>query len=105
MCSASLQLHVTMPTRSLVTMLMPGIWCTMRSCALTKSATFHTGGNLKVWLLSILHNVYVDRTKARYAEARPLAHFGELTEPHLPPRQNHDVCLCQVRQAFLALPK
>jgi RNA polymerase sigma factor (sigma-70 family) len=73
--------------------------------AYEKRATFHTGGNLKVWLLSILHNVYVDRSQARYAEARHLAHVGELTEPHLPPRQNHHVCLCQVRQAFLALPK
>lgn len=68
-------------------------------------ATFHTGGNLKVWLLSILYNVYVNRSRARYAEARDVAHAGELTEPHLPPRQDHHVRLCQVRQAFLALPK
>ena len=41
--------------------------------AYEKRPTFHTGGNLKVWLLSILHNVYVDGRRARYAEARHLA--------------------------------
>jgi DNA-directed RNA polymerase specialized sigma24 family protein len=104
MCSASLRLCVAMPSRSLVTMLKDLVHDPLVR-AYEKRATFHTGGNLKVWLLSILHNVYVDRSQARYAEARHLAHVGELTEPHLPPRQNHHVCLCQVRQAFLALPK
>jgi RNA polymerase sigma factor (sigma-70 family) len=68
-------------------------------------ATFRTGGNSKVWPLSILHNVYGDRSRTRYAKARRLARAGELVEPHpLPTREQH-VRLCQVRQAFIELPK
>jgi DNA-directed RNA polymerase specialized sigma24 family protein len=40
--------------------------------AYEKRASFHSGGNLKVWVLSILHNVYVDGSRARYAEAQRL---------------------------------
>jgi len=72
--------------------------------AYEKRATFH-GGNLKVWLLSILHNVYVDGSRARHAEAQRLARAGELTEPYLPPGQDHHVRLRQVGQAFIELPK
>ena len=68
-------------------------------------ASFHTGGNLKVWLLSILHNVYVDGSRARRAEARRLACAGAVAEPHLPPGQDRHVRLRPVRQAFLGLPK
>jgi RNA polymerase sigma factor (sigma-70 family) len=72
--------------------------------AYEKRASFH-GGNLKVWLLSILHNVYVDRSRARQAEAQRLARAGELTEPYLAPGQDHHVRLRQVGQAFIELPK
>jgi RNA polymerase sigma-70 factor, ECF subfamily len=34
-------------------------------------ASFRAGHNLQVWLMSILHNVFVDRTRARRAEAQP----------------------------------
>jgi RNA polymerase sigma-70 factor (ECF subfamily) len=73
--------------------------------AYEKRATFQTGGNLKVWLLSILHNVYVDGSRARHAGAQRLARAGELTEPYLPPGQDHRVRLRQVRQTFIELPK
>jgi RNA polymerase sigma-70 factor (ECF subfamily) len=58
----------------------------MRSCALRKRATFHAGGNLKAQLLPILHNVYADSSRARYAEVQRLAGAGELVlvEPQLP---------------------
>jgi RNA polymerase sigma-70 factor, ECF subfamily len=73
--------------------------------AYEKRATFQSGGNLKVWLLSILHNVHVDGGRARHAQPRCAARAGALAEPHLPPGQDHHVRLHQVRQAFLELPK
>jgi len=56
-------------------------------------------------LLSILHNVYVDSSRARHAEARRLARAGAVAEPHLPTGQDRHVRLRPVRQAFLGLPK
>jgi DNA-directed RNA polymerase specialized sigma24 family protein len=49
--------------------------------AYEKRATFQTGGNLKVWLLSILHNVYVDGSRARHAEAQRLARASRIFRP------------------------
>jgi hypothetical protein len=56
--------------QSRAAMSMPRIWCTMRWCAYEKRASFHTGADLKVWLLSVLHNVYLVGSRARYAEAQ-----------------------------------
>jgi RNA polymerase sigma factor (sigma-70 family) len=67
-------------------------------------ASFRAGHNLRVWLMSILHNVFVDRTRARRAEAQRLARLGELVEQQLAPGQDQHVRLCQVRQAFIELP-
>jgi RNA polymerase sigma factor (sigma-70 family) len=72
--------------------------------AYEKRASFHAGHDLRVWLLSILHNIFIDGTRARGAEARRLARVGELADKQLPPAQDHHVRLCQVRQAFFKLP-
>jgi DNA-directed RNA polymerase specialized sigma24 family protein len=65
------------------------IWCMTRSFVLTKTArVFAPGHNLRVWLMSILHKVFVDRTRARRAEAQRLARLGELVEQQLAPGQN-----------------
>jgi len=55
-------------------------------------------------VMSILHNVFVDGTRARRAEAQRIARVGEPVEQQLPPAQDHHVRLRQVRQAFIALP-
>ena len=72
--------------------------------AYEKRASFRAGHNIRVWLLSILHNIFVDGTRARRAEAQRVARVGELVEPQLPPAQDHHLRLCEVRQAFIELP-
>jgi len=72
--------------------------------AYEKRSSFRAGHELQVWLLSILHNVFVDGARARGAEARRLARAGELVERQLAPAQDHYVRLHQVRQAFIELP-
>jgi RNA polymerase sigma factor (sigma-70 family) len=66
--------------------------------------SFRAGHNLRVWLMSILHNVFVDRTRTRRAEAQRIARLGELVEQQLAPGQDQHVRLCQVRLAFIELP-
>jgi RNA polymerase sigma factor (sigma-70 family) len=70
--------------------------------AYEKRASFRAGHNMRVWLMSIMHNVFVDGTRARRAEAQRLAQVGELVEQQLVPGQ--DLRPCQVRQAFIELP-
>ena len=72
--------------------------------AYEKRASFRAGPNMRVWLMSIMHNAFVDGTRARRAEAQRLAQVGELVEQQLPPGQDHHMRLCQVRQAFIELP-
>lgn len=62
------------------------------------------------WLLSILHNIFVDRLRARRAERRRVEKIADemRADPgahHLPPQQDHALRLAQVREAFMALPE
>jgi RNA polymerase sigma-70 factor (ECF subfamily) len=72
--------------------------------AYEKRGSFRSGADLRVWLLSIMHNIFVDGTRARGAEARRLKRVGELVDQELLPAQDHHVRLCQIRQAFIELP-
>jgi RNA polymerase sigma factor (sigma-70 family) len=72
--------------------------------AYERRASFRAGHDIRVWLLSILHNVFVDGTRARSAEAQRLTRVGQLVERQLSPVQDHHIRLCQVRQAFIELP-
>ncbi|MFT0859550.1 sigma-70 family RNA polymerase sigma factor [Ancylobacter sp. G4_0304] len=63
------------------------------------------GKGLRVWLLSVLHNVFVDRRRSAGADQRRSAEAVELAEAAAPPAQEHHVRLAQVREAFLALPE
>ena len=72
--------------------------------AYEKHGSFRTGADLRVWLLSIMHNIFIDGTRARGAEAQRLKRIGELVDQELPPAQDHHVRLCQIRQAFIELP-
>lgn len=70
--------------------------------AYEKRSTFHSGRNLRVWLLSILHNCFIDRRRRWRTE--PADGAAEAPEPAAPPPQEHSVRLAEVREAFLALP-
>ncbi|MEO4001729.1 sigma-70 family RNA polymerase sigma factor [Mesorhizobium sp. CAU 1732] len=73
--------------------------------AYEKRATFRAGGNIRAWLLSILHNTFVDGVRSRRSEAVRVAESGRLAESALPASQDHSVRLSQVRNAFLGLPE
>ena len=49
------------------------------------AGAFRAGADLREWLLSIMHNIFIDGTRARGAEAQRLKRAGELVEQELPP--------------------
>lgn len=63
------------------------------------------GAALRGWLLSVLHNVFIDRRRSRVAEARREAESLDLAETSAAPAQEHRLRLAQVRDAFMALPE
>lgn len=73
--------------------------------AYERRTSFQTGRSLRLWLLSILHNVFIDRRRARQAEVRRVAQASDLQEHFLAPTQDHQLRLSQVRRAFMALPE
>jgi RNA polymerase sigma-70 factor (ECF subfamily) len=76
--------------------------------AYERHGTFRAGGNLRAWLLSVLHNVFVDERRRHRAEARRIeeaARVAELTGPAIPSDQESRVRLAQIQEAFLALPE
>lgn len=67
--------------------------------------TFRSGGNLRAWLLSILHNTFIDRVRSRRSETARLEQAGYLAEDSTPAPQEQSVRLAQVRVAFFSLPE
>lgn len=63
------------------------------------------GTGLRGWLLSVLHNVFVDRRRSRAAEARREAESLALADRAAAPAQEHQLRLAQVRDAFMVLPE
>lgn len=73
--------------------------------ALERRATFRSGGNLRGWLLAILHNAFVDARRSRgAARARETEAAGLLAETQ-PATQEAAVRLGQIRAAFFRLPE
>lgn len=73
--------------------------------ALERRSTFRSGGSIRNWLMSILHNTHIDRLRRDRATHRRQDAALELTELVAPAGQEHAVRLGQVRDAFLALPE
>lgn len=73
--------------------------------AYERRSTFRTGGNLRAWLLSILHNAFIDRARSRRSEAARIEATEHLALTHVDPPQDHAVRLAQVTQAFFDLPE
>jgi len=72
--------------------------------ALERRAQFRAEGNLRGWLLAILHNRFVDATRSRRAEAGRNADAAAALELAAEPGQEHSVRLAEVRRAFFGLP-
>ncbi|WP_136684160.1 sigma-70 family RNA polymerase sigma factor [Falsirhodobacter xinxiangensis] len=56
------------------------------------------------WLLSILHNAFIDGTRARNARERREADYAALLEPQASGMQEEALRLSQLRSAFFRLP-
>src|SRR5215212_93756 len=67
-------------------------------------ATFRAGANLRTWLLSILHNTFIDGRRQRGAELRRETETIHLAEITAPADQESRVRLQQIGRAFLTLP-
>lgn len=73
--------------------------------AFEKRKSFRSGGNLRTWLLSILHNAHIDRLRQNRSLTRRHDEAAVEAEQSLPAGQEHVVRLQQVRGAFFDLPE
>jgi RNA polymerase sigma-70 factor, ECF subfamily len=73
--------------------------------AYERRRTFRPGGNLRAWLLSVLHNAFVSSWRGRRAELARIAGAAELADPRIGPSQDGAVRLVELMQAFRALPE
>ncbi|TIV61837.1 MAG: sigma-70 family RNA polymerase sigma factor, partial [Mesorhizobium sp.] len=71
--------------------------------AYERRATFRSGGNLRAWLLAIVHNVFIDRMRSRRSEAARIEQAGLVADQSVPASQDHSVRLSQDRQARRAV--
>ena len=72
--------------------------------AYERRGSFRAGGSLRAWLISILHNTFIDERRRSLAEGRRLEHAAALAETITPPEQEDRIRLRQVREAFMTLP-
>jgi RNA polymerase sigma-70 factor (ECF subfamily) len=70
--------------------------------AYERRGSFRVGNNLRAWLLSILHNTFID--ERRKAEGLRLERLAEIATLTVPADQESRVRFQQIRQAFLSLP-
>ena len=73
--------------------------------AYERRSTFRAGANLRNWLLSILHNTFVDGRRRRQAELRRETEAAQLAHMTFAAEQEGSVHLRQITEAFLALPE
>lgn len=72
--------------------------------AVERRASFRPGADLRIWLMAILHNHFIDQTRARRAAAARDLAWTEVNPGFAPPEGEHAVRLDQLRRALLALP-
>jgi RNA polymerase sigma-70 factor (ECF subfamily) len=73
--------------------------------ALEKRGSFRHGRPLRPWLLSILHNIFIDGTRRRRTEHEALADAAILSPGHQTAPQDQRVRLNQLLDRFMALPE
>jgi RNA polymerase sigma factor (sigma-70 family) len=72
--------------------------------AYERRGLFRPGGNLRGWLLAILHNIFIDGRRRHMAEARRLEEASALADTAALPEQEAGIRLEQIKAAFLRLP-
>lgn len=73
--------------------------------AYEKRSSFRAERKLRPWLLSILHNVFIDRIRSRQSDTEKVVRASEMAEVSAQPDQEHHVRLAQVRERFMSLPE
>jgi len=73
--------------------------------AYERRASFRPSGNIRSWLLSIVHNTFIDGVRSRRSEAARNAESERHGSLAMAAPQEHSVRLSQVREAFLDLPE
>ena len=73
--------------------------------AYERRSSFRDGADLRVWMMSILHNLFIDQMRARKASALRDPAWAEFNPGFSPAAGEHVVRLEQLRRAFLALPE
>ena len=66
--------------------------------------SFREGTDLRVWLMAILHNHFIDQTRSRKASAAREQAWVDTNPGFAPPEGEHVVRLLHLRRAFLSLP-
>jgi RNA polymerase sigma-70 factor, ECF subfamily len=72
--------------------------------AVERRASFRDGADLRVWLMAILHNHFIDQMRARKAAMARDQAWAETNPGFAPPEGEHVVRLEQLRRALLSLP-
>ncbi len=72
--------------------------------AYEKRGQFRSDGNLRAWLLSILHNTFIDGIRARRAGPGQLDRLSDSLAESRAPDQEQAVRLADIRRTFMALP-
>src|SRR3954447_9803560 len=73
--------------------------------AYERRGSFRSGGNLRAWLLSIVHNAFIDGRRSRTSEAARIEQAGYLADTSTQAPQEHSIRLAQLREAFFTLPE
>lgn len=73
--------------------------------AYERKSTFRNGGNLRNWLLSIVHNTHIDRLRRQRSSDRRHEASAEVSETVHHPDPDQSIRLKQLREAFFALPE
>lgn len=68
-------------------------------------AGFRKGGNLRAWLMSILHNAFIDGRRSSRSQQGRAEQIALLADDAMPPPQEHAARLAQVREHFFSLPE
>lgn len=72
--------------------------------AYERQRSFKSGGNLRNWLLSILHNTHIDRYRSASARQRRDDIVSGDSSLSYPAPQEQSAYLSQVKNAFMRLP-
>ena len=73
--------------------------------ALEAKESLRANTNLRTWMMTVLHNVFIDDQRRKRVEARHADVLVQITDEITLPAQEGQVRLMQIRKAFESLPE